>query len=83
MKVLLPFITLFKHQWLMMFTGLLLSVVTLMAGVGLLSLAGWFLSAAAVAGLSVATAQMFNYFTPAGGVRFFLLYEQRVDMVSV
>ncbi|NRD75313.1 cysteine/glutathione ABC transporter ATP-binding protein/permease CydC [Shewanella sp. VB17] len=71
MKVLLPFITLFKHQWLMMFTGLLLSVVTLMAGVGLLSLAGWFLSAAAVAGLSVATAQMFNYFTPAGGVRFF------------
>lgn len=71
MKVLLPFIKLFKHQWLMMFTGLLLSVVTLMAGIGLLSLAGWFLSAAAVAGLSVATAQMFNYFTPASGVRFF------------
>lgn len=70
MKVLFPFLKLFKHQWLMMFTGLLLSVVTLMAGIGLLSLSGWFLSAAAVAGLSAATAMMFNYFTPAGGVRF-------------
>ncbi|WP_299795320.1 cysteine/glutathione ABC transporter ATP-binding protein/permease CydC [uncultured Shewanella sp.] len=70
MKALLPFIKLFKHQWLMMFTGLVLSITTLMAGIGLLSLSGWFLSAAAVAGLSVATAQAFNYFTPAGGVRF-------------
>jgi len=70
MKALLPFIKLFKHQWLMMFTGLLLSITTLMAGIGLLSLSGWFLSAAAVAGLTVVTAQTFNYFTPAGGVRF-------------
>lgn len=71
MKALLPFIKLFKHQWLMMFTGLILSITTLMAGIGLLSLSGWFLSAAAVAGLTAATAMMFNYFTPAGGVRFF------------
>ncbi len=70
MKALFPFIKLFKHQWLMMFTGLLLSITTLMAGIGLLSLSGWFLSAAAVAGLTVVTAQTFNYFTPAGGVRF-------------
>lgn len=70
MKHLLPFIKLFKRQWLMMLVGLLLSVTTLMAGIGLLSLSGWFLSATAVAGLSVATAQAFNYFTPAGGVRF-------------
>lgn len=70
MRVLLPFIKLFKHQWLMMFTGLILSITTLMAGIGLLSLSGWFLSAAAVAGLTAATAMMFNYFTPAGGVRF-------------
>ncbi|MEI6859379.1 MAG: cysteine/glutathione ABC transporter ATP-binding protein/permease CydC, partial [Shewanella sp.] len=70
MKALLPFIKLFKHQWLMMFTGLVLSITTLMAGIGLLSLSGWFLSAAAVAGLTAATAMMFNYFTPAGGVRF-------------
>ncbi|MCG8636312.1 MAG: ATP-binding cassette domain-containing protein, partial [Desulfobacterales bacterium] len=71
MKALLPFIKLFKHQWVMMLTGLLLSVVTLMAGIGLLSLSGWFLSATAVAGLTVAAAQAFNYFTPGSGVRFF------------
>ncbi|QIR15577.1 heme ABC transporter ATP-binding protein/permease CydC [Shewanella aestuarii] len=70
MKVLLPFLRLFKRQWLMMMLGLLLSVITLLAGVGLLSLSGWFLSATAVAGLTVATAQAFNFFTPAGGVRF-------------
>ncbi|WOT04581.1 heme ABC transporter ATP-binding protein/permease CydC [Shewanella youngdeokensis] len=70
MKVLWPYIKRFKSQWLMMFIGLLLSVTTLMAGIGLLSLSGWFLSAAAVAGLTIATAQVFNYFTPAGGVRF-------------
>ncbi|MCG9712900.1 cysteine/glutathione ABC transporter ATP-binding protein/permease CydC [Shewanella insulae] len=70
MKHLLPFIKLFKRQWLMMLVGLLLSLTTLAAGIGLLSLSGWFLSATAVAGLSVATAQAFNYFTPAGGVRF-------------
>ncbi|WP_394203377.1 cysteine/glutathione ABC transporter ATP-binding protein/permease CydC [Shewanella waksmanii] len=70
MRVLLPFLKLFRRQWLMMATGLLLSLTTLMAGIGLLSLSGWFLSATAVAGLSVATAQAFNYFTPAGGVRF-------------
>lgn len=38
---------------------------------GLLSLSGWFLSAAAVAGMTVATTHAFNYMTPAGGVRFF------------
>ena len=70
MKVLLPFLKLFRRQWLMMVTGLLLSFITLLAGVGLLSLSGWFLSATAVAGLTVLTAQSFNFFTPAGGVRF-------------
>lgn len=69
MRALLPFIKLFKHQWLMMLMGLFLSVVTLMAGIGLLSLSGWFLSASAVAGLTLATSQIFNYFTPGAGVR--------------
>jgi len=70
MRALLPFIKLFKHQWLMMLTGVFLSVSTLMAGIGLLSLSGWFLSASAVAGLTLGTAQVFNYFTPGSGVRF-------------
>ncbi|KZK68478.1 cysteine/glutathione ABC transporter ATP-binding protein/permease CydC [Shewanella baltica] len=70
MKVLIPFIRLFSRQWLMMSVGLLLTIITLMAGIGLLSLSGWFLSATAVAGLTIITAQSFNFFTPAGGVRF-------------
>ncbi|WP_417761478.1 heme ABC transporter ATP-binding protein/permease CydC [Shewanella sp.] len=68
MKVLLPFLRLFRRQWGMMSLGLLLTVTTLAAGIGLLSLSGWFLSAAAVAGLSGVA---MNYFTPAGGVRGF------------
>jgi len=70
MTVLLPFIRLFKKQWLMMSVGLLLSVIAVLAGIGLLSLSGWFLSASAVAGLTLLATQSFNYFTPAGGVRF-------------
>lgn len=70
MKILLPFIRLFSHQWLMMVVGLVLTLTTLMAGIGLLSLSGWFLSATAVAGLTVIGSQSFNFFTPAGGVRF-------------
>jgi ATP-binding cassette subfamily C protein CydC len=70
MKVLIPFIRLFSRQWLMMSVGLLLTLITLMSGIGLLSLSGWFLSATAVAGLTIVTAQSFNFFTPAGGVRF-------------
>lgn len=70
MKVLIPFIRLFSRQWLMMSVGLLLTIITLMAGIGLLSLSGWFLSATAVAGLTIVTSQAFNFFTPAGGVRF-------------
>lgn len=70
-QVLRPFVALFRRQWLMMLVGLLLTFITLLTGIGLLSLSGWFLSASAVAGLTVVTAQMFNFFTPAGGVRFF------------
>ncbi len=70
MKALFPFIKLFKRQWFMMLLGLILAITTLAAGIGLLSLSGWFLSAAGVAGLTAATAQAFNFFTPAGGVRF-------------
>ena len=69
MKALLPFLKLFRHQWGMMLLGLALSVGTLTAGIGLLSLSGWFLSSAAVAGLIPAVAHAFNYFTPGAGVR--------------
>lgn len=68
MRLLLPFFKLFRRQWLMMMLGLVLGVLTLIAGIGLLSLSGWFLSATAVAGLAGVG---MNYFTPAGGVRMF------------
>jgi ATP-binding cassette subfamily C protein CydC len=71
MMALLPYLRLFKQHALMMFIGFLLTLVSLVAAMGLLSLSGWFLSAAAVAGLSAATAMAFNFFTPAAGVRFF------------
>ncbi|WP_144210981.1 heme ABC transporter ATP-binding protein/permease CydC [Shewanella donghaensis] len=70
MKLLYPFLKLFKRQWFMMAIGLFLTCTTIIAGIGLLSLSGWFLSATAVAGLTAATALAFNFFTPAGGVRF-------------
>lgn len=71
MTDLLPFLRLYRQHWLSLTLGLLLALVTLAAGMGLLSLSGWFLSAAAVAGMTVAGGHGFNYMTPAGGVRFF------------
>jgi ATP-binding cassette subfamily C protein CydC len=57
----------------MMLLGTLLGLITLVASIGLLSLAGWFISAAAIAGLTTATALNFNFFNPSAGVRFFAL----------
>ncbi len=73
MKALLPFLRLLRtHQkWAVL--GLLLSLLTLIAGIGLLSTSGWFISAAAFAGLTTTTALAFNYFLPSAGVRFFAL----------
>ena len=56
-----------------MIIGLGLGLLTALAGLGLLSLAGWFISAAAFAGLTTALAGAFNYLLPASGVRFFAM----------
>ncbi|PTD95771.1 thiol reductant ABC exporter subunit CydC [Pseudothauera lacus] len=53
--------------------GLLLGVLTLIGSLGLLSLSGGFLTAAAIAGLTPATALAFNFFTPGAGVRSFAI----------
>lgn len=50
--------------------GLLLSLIVALSSVGLLALAGWLICAAALAGFHPATAQYFNYFMPAAGIRF-------------
>lgn len=51
--------------------GALLGLLAVLAVIGLLSLAGWFLTAAAVAGLTAAGAASFNFFIPSVGVRVF------------
>ncbi len=66
-----PFLTMGMHYRWQFALGLLLALVTLLSSIGLLALSGWFISATAVAGLTVATAQAFNFFTPGAGVRGF------------
>lgn len=53
-------------------SGALLALLTILSNFGLLALSGWFLASAAVAGLGgIATQNLFNFFTPAAGVRAF------------
>lgn len=49
--------------------GILLAVLTAYSGIALLAVSGWFISAAALAGLSVTAAHAFNFFTPGALVR--------------
>jgi len=71
MKSLIPFIKLFKKQLWWVILGVSLTYVTIMSSIGLLSLAGWFISATAFASLSYSLASTFNFFLPSAGVRFF------------
>lgn len=68
-----PFIRLLLRHWKWMAFGTLFGLLTIIASVGLLSLAGWFISATAAAGLTVATAYLFNFFYPSIGVRLFAI----------
>lgn len=53
--------------------GLLLAVLTALMGVGLLGLSGWFITAAGLAGLQIATAIVFDVFMPSAGIRLMAL----------
>ncbi|NLS11367.1 cysteine/glutathione ABC transporter ATP-binding protein/permease CydC [Vibrio sp. SM6] len=68
MRDLLPYLSLYRKHWFGLTLGMLLGFITLAASIGLLTLSGWFISAAAVAGLSIAR-ETFNYMLPGGGVR--------------
>lgn len=57
---------LFMPYWRWMIAGVALSLVTLLANVGLMAISGWFIASMALAG--VAGAAM-NYFTPAATIR--------------
>ncbi len=71
MRDLWPFLKLYRQHPGMLWLGILLAIVTLLASLGLLALSGWFITATAIAGLSFATAQSFNFFAPGAGVRGF------------
>jgi ATP-binding cassette subfamily C protein CydC len=66
MKDLLRLITLFKPYLGWMALGVLLSLITILANVSLMAIAGWFISMMAIAGLAGVSA---NYFTPAALIR--------------
>lgn len=68
-----PFLRLLTRHWKWMVAGTLFGLIATISTVGLLALAGWFLTAAAFAGLSATTAQTFNYFFPSIGVRIFAI----------
>jgi ATP-binding cassette subfamily C protein CydC len=68
-----PLLALFGHHWKGMGLAMVLALATIGAGIGLLGLAGWFIAAAAFAGLNVMTAPLFNLFLPSVGVRLFAI----------
>lgn len=72
MRELAPYLKLYKKHWFSLSLGMFLAFVTLVTSIGLLTLSGWFLSAAAVAGLTIAR-ETFNYMLPGGGVRGFAM----------
>lgn len=49
--------------------GALLSAITILAGIGLLGLSGWFITATAFAGLTATMAITFDVFSPSAGIR--------------
>jgi len=61
-----------RGEWRAILQGLALSVVVLVMGAALLGLSGWFITAAAAAGLAGAGV-LFNVFSPSAMVRFLAL----------
>lgn len=56
-----------------LWSGAALAAVTMLAGMALLGLSGWFITATAIAGLSLATALAFDVFMPSAGIRLLAL----------
>ena len=61
---------LFMPYWRWMIAGAVLSLLTLLANVGLMAVSGWFIAAMALAGVAGST---LNYFTPAALIRGFAI----------
>jgi ATP-binding cassette subfamily C protein CydC len=69
------FSLLYKTQRKRIFNGVLLAFITAFSGVSLLMLSGWFITATALAGLSISAGLIiiFDMYMPGSGIRFFAL----------
>ncbi|HBV38528.1 MAG TPA: cysteine/glutathione ABC transporter ATP-binding protein/permease CydC, partial [Erwinia sp.] len=67
MKFMRPWLALLRPHAPRLMLGILLAVVTLLSGIALLTLSGWFLAACSLAG--AAGMYSFNYMLPDAGVR--------------
>lgn len=59
----------FRTKGMALLAGIAAATATVLAGIALLGLSGWFITATAIAGLSIATAVVFDVFAPAAGIR--------------
>ncbi|ENN88160.1 ATP-binding protein/permease protein cydC [Rhizobium freirei PRF 81] len=74
LKTLLPVIKLFWiERGASLALGAGLSALAMLAGGGLLGLSGWFITASAFAGLTAASAIVFDVFVPSAGIRLFAI----------
>lgn len=75
MKELLPWLRLILADKRRLWLGGILMFTTLAAGIGLLALSGWFITATALTGLLLAAgvAAALEVYIPGGGIRFFAL----------
>lgn len=65
-----PVLQLFlKSRPRLLLLGAALAVLTVLLGMGLLGLSGWFITSTALAGLYAATAIVFDVFMPSAGIR--------------
>ncbi|MDR6432255.1 thiol reductant ABC exporter subunit CydC [Brucella pseudogrignonensis] len=63
----------FSSKGKLLYAGIIAATMTVLAGIALLGLSGWFITATAIAGLTVSTAIVFDVFMPAAGIRFFAI----------
>ena len=75
MSELRPWLELLGARWPRLVVGGLLMFATVLAGLGLLALSGWFITATALTGvlLAAGVAAQLDIYTPGGGIRFFAL----------
>lgn len=74
LRVLTPILSLFlRERRAMLMAGAALAGLTAIAGIALLGVSGWFITATAIAGLTPAAALAFDVFSPSAAIRFLAL----------